>query len=250
MRDDVTVICAVWHRQADKESLLAGHRRNLASAGAARTIYVFDGGDHPPQWLDVQAGDGVTCIAVNEPLSIYQAWNVALSLVTTPLLMNLNLDDRLSPDAIDRMAAPFGTDADVFLVGGDWRICYTEADTDAVAPSQPLDAIPFRSEWPPVPGTATRLGSGDGRRDTHGPACMWRLEAHRRLPRYPYRFADGTPIRIIGDAIWWHAIENLMRKKIVRLPLIVGNYRSHPSTQAEFRFSAAEELAKSDIALM
>ena len=79
---------------------------------------------------------------------------------------------------------------------------------------------------------------------------MWRLEAHRRLPRYPYRFADGTPIRIVGDAIWWHAIEQMMRKKIVRLPLIVGNYRSHPSTQAEFRYSAAEELAKQNIAMM
>ena len=42
----------------------------------------------------------------------------------------------------------------------------------------------------------------------------------------------------------------MMRKKIVRLPLIVGNYRSHPSTQAEFRYSAADELAKQNIAMM
>jgi len=40
-------------------------------------IYVFDGGDSPPQWLQ---GDGVTCVGVSDPLSIYQAWNVAISL--------------------------------------------------------------------------------------------------------------------------------------------------------------------------
>lgn len=250
MRDDVTVICAVWHRQADKESLLRGHRRNLEAARAARTVYVFDGGDRPPDWLKGDHASGVSCISVSDPLSIYQAWNVALSLVTTPLLMNLNLDDRLAPDAIDRLAAPFDADPDVFLSGGDWRICYDAAETDAVVLSQPIDALPFLPEWPPAPGSATRLGSGDGRRETHGPACMWRLEAHRRLPRYPYRFADGTPIRIVGDAIWWHAIEHLMRKKIVRVPLVVGNYRSDPATQAEFRFSAADELAKQNIAMM
>lgn len=250
MRDDVTVICAVWHRQSDKESLLRGHRANLDAARAARTIYVFDADDRPPAWLTERHDARVTCISVGDPLSIYQAWNVALSLVTTPLLMNLNLDDRLAPDAIDRMAAALDADSDVFLVGGDWRICYGDADTDAVVPAQPLETIPFRDEWPPVAGSITRLGSGDGRRETHGPACMWRLEAHRRLPRYPYRFADGTPIRIVGDAIWWHAIEHLMRKKIVRLPLIVGNYRSHPESQAEFRFNAAEELANPNIALM
>ena len=246
-RDDVTVICAVWHRQQDKESLLSGHRRNLEAAGAARVVYVFDGSDQPPDWLK---GPQVSCIVVSDALSIYQAWNVALSMVTTPLLMNLNLDDRLAPDAIGTLAAPFDSDPDVFLVGGDWRICFSEAETDAVVLAQPLSALPYRADWPPVPGVQTRLGSGDGSRETHGPACMWRLEAHRRMPRYPYRFADGRLIRIVGDAIWWHAIEQMMRKKIVRLPMIVGNYRSQPSTQAEFRHSAAEELSNQNIAMM
>lgn len=247
MRDDVTVICAVWHRQQDKETLLRGHLRNVEAAHAARVIYVFDGSDRPPSWLQ---GRHVSSISVDEPLSIYQAWNVALSMVTTPLVMNLNIDDRLAPDAIDRMAAPFDADPDVFLVGGDWKICFSEADTDAVETTQPIAALPYEAEWPPSAGALTRLGSGDGARETHGPACIWRLEAHRRMPRYPYRFADGSLIRIIGDAIWWHAIEHLMRKKIVRLPLIVGNYRSHPATQAEFRHSAAEELGKQNIAMM
>ena len=70
------------------------------------------------------------------------------------------------------------------------------------------------------------------------------------MPRYPYRFADGSYIRIIADAIWWHAIEHCMGKKILRLPLIIGNYRSAPWTQAEFRYSASEEHAKRDIAFL
>ena len=248
MRADVSVICAVWHRQKDKETLLAGHHRNLAAAQASRVIYVFDGGDRPPEWL--HDGERVSSITVSDSLPIYHAWNVALSMVTTSLVMNLNLDDRLATDAIERMAAPFDVDPDVFLVGGDWRICYGEDETDRVGASVPLAQVPFRDEWPPVAGSVTRLGSGDGRRESHGPACMWRLEAHRRLPRYPYRFADGTPIRVVGDAIWWHAIEHLMRKKIVRLPWIVGNYRSHPEAQAEFRYDAVAELAKQNISLM
>jgi hypothetical protein len=41
----------------DADALLAGHRRNLEAARAARTIYVCDGGDRPPQWLaDVSDG--------------------------------------------------------------------------------------------------------------------------------------------------------------------------------------------------
>ena len=248
MRTDVSVICAVWHRQQDKESLLAGHHRNLIAASAARIIYVFDGDDRPPDWLP--DGERVSRISVSDSLPIYHAWNVALSMVTTPLVMNLNLDDRLATDSIERMAAPFDADPDVFLVGGDWQICYGEDETDRVVVSRPIEQLPFRDEWPPVAGSVTRLGSGDGRRDTHGPACMWRMEAHRRLPRYPYRFADGTPIRVVGDAIWWHAIEHMMRKKIVRLPWIVGNYRSHPDAQAEFRYDAAVELSKQNISLM
>ena len=145
MRDDVTVICAVWHRQEDKETLLRGHLRNIEAARAARVIYVFDGGDRPPEWLQ---GPRVSSVSVNEPLSIYQAWNIALSMVTTALVMNLNVDDRLAPDAIDRMGAPLDADPEVFLVGGDWRICFTEAETDAVVPAH----LPHQRLEPRVAG--------------------------------------------------------------------------------------------------
>jgi hypothetical protein len=241
----VTVICAVWHQQQDKESLLRGHMENLRRQTLPpRVIYVFDSGDAAPPWL---AG---TTIAVSDPLTIYQAWNIALANVRTPLVMNLNVDDRLAPDAIAVLARTFEPDSDVFLVGGDWKICFSEGECDDVRPVFPLRDLPFYPEWPPAPGRTVRLGSGDGARGTHGPACMWRLEAHRRMPRYPYRFADGSYIRIIADALWWHAIEHYMGKKILRLPLIIGNYRSAPSSQAEFRHSAAAEHEKHDVSLL
>ncbi len=245
MNPMVTVICAVWHRQTDKARLLEGHAASLRRQTLPpRVVYVFDAGDPPP------AGLPGTTITVSDPLTIYQAWNIALGAVMTPLVMNLNVDDRLAPDAIEIMAKSFQTDPDVFLVGGDWKVCWTDAECDDARPCYPLAELPFHPEWPPVAGKTQRLGSGDGARDTHGPACMWRLEAHRRLPRYPYRYADGSLIRIVADAIWWHAIEHHMGKKLLRLPLVVGNYRSAPSSQAEFRHSAAEELAKHDISLL
>jgi len=243
--EPITVITAVWHEQADKESLLKGHMDNLRRQSVPyRAIYVFDDSDTPPSWLEG------TKIVVSDALTVYQAWNVALANVTTPLVMNLNVDDRLAPDAIEVMARVFDRDPDVFLVGGDWKVCFDEAETDDVRRSYPLRELPYYSEWPPTPGRRRRLGSGDQPTATYGPACMWRVEAHRRMPRYPYRFADGTYVRIIGDALWWYAIEHYMHKRIVRLPLVIGNYRSAPATQAEFRYSASEERAKRDIAIL
>ena len=93
-----TVICAVWHKDPQRELLLRGHRENLA--GQTRLvdiIYVFDGGDRPS--FDLQS----RTVLVSENLTIYQAWNVALSLVETPYVMNLNLDDRLNLDAVEKL---------------------------------------------------------------------------------------------------------------------------------------------------
>ena len=92
------VICAVWHGDPERQALLRGHVENLARQTVpVEPIYVFDNGDEPPDWLNARA------ISVKEPLTIYQAWNVALSLVSTPLAMNLNLDDRLAPDAVEML---------------------------------------------------------------------------------------------------------------------------------------------------
>jgi hypothetical protein len=230
-----TVLCAVWHGDPERRALLDGHRRNLdAQTVACERVYVFDGGDAPPAELDG------TTIAVNQPLTIYEAWNLALTLVRTPYVMNLNLDDRLAPDALARLEEPLDAGAD--LAGGDWWICHSRADTDTVAPCRPSAGLPFVDAWPPSPARPSRLGSA-GERGTFGPATIWRAALHAELGRYPSRFGDGSPIRIIGDSLWWHAL-GALGKRCVRLPVVIGNYQSHPETQAEFRGgSAAEEHA-------
>ncbi len=240
MTPEITVIASVWRHQRDKDELLRGHMRNLARQTVPhRVIYVFDGGDPPPPWL------GGMKVTVSGDLTIYQAWNVALSLVTTPLVANLNLDDRLAPEGLAMLSAPFRDDPEVFLTGGDWRICYSAEETDAVRLAVPVAQVPFVQEWPPAPPASTRLGSGDGTRDTFGPATMWRMEAHLGYPRYPYRFVDGTLIRVIGDFLWWNLLLGPMKKKSVRLPYVIGHYRSWPDSQAEFRHDAAAEHRQS-----
>ena len=90
-----TVICAVWHGDEERIDRLRGHAKNLDDQSVAvERIYVFDGNDTAPAWLPGKVA------AVREALTIYQAWNVALSMVETPFVMNLNLDDRLAPDAV------------------------------------------------------------------------------------------------------------------------------------------------------
>jgi hypothetical protein len=180
-------------------------------------------------------------VSVKQPLSIYQAWNVALSLVATPMVMNLNLDDRLSPDAIETMERALARhQADA--VAGDWKVCFSQDETDQTEPCYPADRLPFVPDWPPKASTVTRLGSGTGQRGTFGPAVLWSVELHIGAPRYPWRFLDGTVIKWIGDLVWWSALQS-MGKKILRVPMVVGNYHSHPSEQAEFRKLPEDEEA-------
>ena len=225
-----TVICAVWNQDPLRHSLLAGHQHNLdAQTVPVNRIYVLDAGDQPP------AGLRGTVVSVSDSLTIYQAWNVALSLVSTPYVMNLNLDDRLAPDAVSRLEAVLDAQEKVGIVGGDWRICYTQESTDQVQPCSPVTEVPYSPDWPPVVGTITRLGSGDGIRGTLGPACLWRLAAHVQAPRYPWRFSDGRLIKTIGDVLWWQLVQRRVGMAAGRVPLVIGNYFSHPDAQAEFR---------------
>ena len=98
--------------------------------------------------------------------------------------------------------------------------------------------LPVVPAWPPDSKTLARMGSGDGGRGTLGPACQWRMAAHLQYPRYPWRFNDGTLIRSAADAIWWELIASRMKKTLKRIPLIIGNYFSHPDSQAKFRSTA------------
>jgi FkbM family methyltransferase len=224
-----TVFCAVWHGDPKRHELLKGHAENLARQTVpVDSIYVFDNNDEPPSWLAVQS------ISVRETLSIYQAWNVALSMVATPLAMNLNLDDRLAPDAVQTLEGEI-LRSGAILAGGEWKLCYSQKETDAVEPCYPAARLSYAAEWPPTPGTRTRLGSGTGERGTYGPATIWRMEAHLGHPRYPWRLSEGTTIKVAGDLAWWTMLSANPRVKMVRLPLVIGNYHSHPAEQAEFR---------------
>lgn len=224
-----TLICAVWHGDAERAELLAGHAANLSRQTVpVEMVYVFDGRDEVPDSVPGHK------LVAHENLSIYQAWNVGLSLVETPFVMNLNLDDRLAPDAVQQLEAAL-TRNGAALVGGDWKICYSQEETDAVEPCYPTDRLPFVTGWPPSSGTRTRLGSGTGERGTFGPATLWRMDAHVGAPRYPWRFPDGTVIKVIGDVVWWSVIANHLKRGLTRVPLVIGNYHSRPGSQAEFR---------------
>ncbi len=224
-----SVFCAVWHRDPNRAELLRGHAANLARQTApVDPIYVFDGGDEPPSWLEGRA------VSVREELSIYQAWNVALSLVATPLAMNLNLDDRLAPDAIEFLELQI-LRTGALVAGGDWKVCHSQQETDDVAPCYPAEQIPFVGDWPPRRETRTRLGSGTRDRGTLGPATIWRMEAHIGIPRFPWRLRDGTLIQSAGDLAWWKLLVANPNHKILSIPMVIGNYHSHPQDQAEFR---------------
>jgi hypothetical protein len=232
--EEVTVFCAVWHKDPQRHALLARHRENLRRQTVpVRPLYVFDGGDTPPARLDGEV------LRADSPLTIYQAWNLALAAVRTPLVMNLNLDDRLAPDAVEKMAGALRASGGM-LIGGDWRICHSQEETDAVAPCFAAQALPLPGTWPPPPGIIARLGSSDAMRSTYGPATMWRMAAHMSVPRYPWRFINGEVIKSIADGLFWECLKQ-KGFRLDRLPLIIGNYHSHPADQAEHRYPSEGE---------
>ena len=229
-----SVICSVWHGDPKRLELLRGHQENLARQTVPiQPVYVFDSGDTVPDWLEGRA------IATREKLTIYQAWNVALSMVDTPLVMNLNLDDRLAPNGVELLENEI-SGSNAAAIGGEWRIRYSQADTDDVEPCYTADRLGFDAAWPPQNGMDTRLGSGTGERQTLGPAVMWRMQAHIGAPRFPYRLSDGTLLQVAGDAAWWHLLKHHHKARLARIPVVIGNYHSHPSEQGEFRMPANE----------
>lgn len=227
-----TVYCAVWHADPDRHELLRSHQRSLQVQTAdVAALYVFDAGDEPPDWLE-----GEVAVA-QEPLTIYQAWNVATQLARTELVMNLNLDDRLVPGAVQVLQDAIRAN-EAALVGGEWRVCFDQAATDAAHDTgsalQAATELPFTPQWPPTPPREVRLGSGTGDRGTRGPGTIWRRELHDRMP-YPHAFSDGAPILSVGDTAWWLLVLQYLEGTAVRVPVVVGHYHSHPGDQAEFR---------------
>jgi hypothetical protein len=226
---NTTVICAVWSKDPNRYELLKQHEENLnLQTVDVERIYVFDCSDSPPPFLTGKK------IISSEPLTIYEAWNLAITACKTVFIMNLNLDDRLYIDAVELLELEI-TKTGASLVGGDWKICYTQQDTNSITSSYPVNLIPFKSEWPPVKGSLTRFGSGTGERAAFGPATLWNISCHMKIPRYPYRTSDGALIKSVGDSVYWTILKNTFSLKLHRLPMIIGNYNSHPEDQAEFR---------------
>jgi len=235
---NTTVFCAVWSGDKDRHALLEQHYENLRRQTVGLDIiYIFDNGDSPPKDLPAKK------IACSQALTIYEAWNVALAACQTPCVMNLNLDDRLCTNAVELLEENLQRES-AALIGGDWNICYSQDETNGVGPCYRAEALPFEPSWPPPHGTRTRLGSGTGHRGTFGPATLWRLECHIGVPRYPYRTTTGTKITGISDSIWWDIVIRHLKLKVCRLPMVIGNYFSHPESQAEFRNTNEHEMLK------
>jgi FkbM family methyltransferase len=214
-RPQISVICAVPHDELARDQLLRGHAANLARQTVPiEPIYVFDGGGGVPDWLAGRA------LSVGETLTRHQAWNVALSVVGTPMVMNLNLKDRLAPDAAEVLEREL-LQSDAMAACGDWKTCHTEAEADEVEPCYPADRLPIES----APGMPRRLGSSVEGYESFGPAALWRLEAHLRAPRYPWRLRDGTLLHDAADLAWQTIFIGMLRQKIVRIPMILGNCR-------------------------
>jgi hypothetical protein len=233
-----SVICAVWSGDPKRAELLRGHMANLARQTVpVEPIYVFDNNDKIPPWLKGRA------ISVREKLGLYQAWNVALSLAQTNFVMNLNLDDRLAIDAVEMLERGL-IQQDGALIGGEWNITYSQKETDMIDRCYPAELLPSVADWERrAPGIQTRLGSGTGEQGTYGPATLWRLDAHIGAPRYPWRFPEGTVIRSAADAAWWLVLGRHLGRKLLRLPLVIGNYHFHPKDQAQYRARPHDEVA-------
>jgi len=112
------------------------------------------------------------------------------------------------------------------------------AAASAYANIAKLAADPSRALANP-PGAG--LGSGTGERLTYGPATLWRMNAHAKIPRYPWRLQDGSLIRSVADGAFWSILAHV-GAGLSRLPLIIGNYHFHPQDQAEYRVK--ESLAE------
>jgi len=228
MSDDVTVVCAAWHRQEHLELFYRQHSRSLLAQDVdVQVVYVADGGlDLPP------AGDRVTVVSVERGITTAEALMVGLALTDTEYFAALNLDDYYFTDALSAHLEMMKSH-DLDQLAGDWEIRHTpQAHTDR--PCYDLSTLRPCDQWPPSPEPGQRLGSGDGINGTFGPAPVFRTAALRKVGGYPRQFGDGSRIRTIIDFIVW---DRLVRTgaRVDRLPRIVGTYYSNPATQQEFR---------------
>lgn len=230
----VTVFCAVWSGDKERMELLEGHSNCLISQkNAPFPFYIFDNNDIPKNFV-------LPHIVSKDPLSIYEAWNIAIILSPSEYVMNLNLDDRLFNDTVS-VLMEFLEKADADLVGGEWLIDFEPPLRDIEHLRVDIGDTVFLPNWPPTKTEKLRLGSGTRERGTFGPSTMWRKS--RTGFGYPNRFLNGETIKSIGDALFWHSLQKKGRK-LVKIPKIIGVYHSAPASQAEFREHSDNENLK------
>ena len=221
----VTVFCAAWSKEKNKDVLLRSHSLNLRQqTHSIFPLYIFDDGDVPEDF-------GMPHVVCLDPLTIYEAWNLAVKLAPTEYVLNLNLDDRLFSNSV-ALLQDFLEASNSDLVGGEWLI-------DFALPRQCVDDMRlelsqtnFSPEWPPCATKHLRLGSGTGERGTYGPSTMWRKSTTGQ--GYPHVFANKEKIKSIGDALFWQSLRKASRT-LKRIPLLIGVYHSEAPAQAEFR---------------
>ena len=68
------------------------------------------------------------------------------------------------------------------------------------------------------------------------------MEAHVGMPRFPWRLMDGSLIHAAGDLVWWVTLTTNPKLKTLRIPVVFGNYYSHPDDQAEVRTPVERHL--------
>lgn len=231
---EVTVFCAVWSKEENKDELLRSHSRNLRSQTCTTfPLYIFDDGDVPD-------GFGMPHVVCLDPLTIYEAWNLAVKLAPTEYVLNLNLDDRLFSNSIALMK-DFLEASDSDLVGGEWLINFGSVRECIDDLRVEVSQTSFLPDWPPREGNNLRLGSGTGERPTYGPATMWKRSTTGM--GYPHLFKNGEQIRSIGDALFWHSLKQAGRT-LKKIPLMIGVYHSDAANQSEFRSHNDHENVK------
>jgi len=222
----ISVICAVPHGLGDRDELLRGHADNLARQSIpVEPIYVFEAGEDIPGWLAGRA------IGYGASLTRYQAWNIALSMVATPLVMNLNLADRLAPDAAEALEREREKE-NAIAVYGDWKACLSQAETDMVEPCLASALLP----------DAARASAGAGPFGWLGPSVLWRMDAHMRVPRYPWRLRDGTLLHETAEDVWRSILAGLSHEKIAHAPFLVGHCRNDRSHQDQASYDERAAL--------
>lgn len=225
---DVTVFCAVWNKQKNKDELLSSHYQNLMKQNLnLEILYIFDENDNVPEWLDAS----VYCF--EDSLTIYEAWAAAVTLCKTKYILNLNLDDRLATNAIEYLLR-FIKLTNSALIGGEWEICFTDSHLNQSFKVSQINETKFYKEWPPKNNLKIRqrLGSGTNERGTFGPSTLWDLEKIGKW--YPTNFNNGEKITSIGDSIFWSLL-GMLKLKRHRIEMLIGKYLSDPNNQAEFR---------------